>query len=67
MKKLTPNPPKTTANPRWLSSSVTQEYLLPNIRISSLLAIAVGQLMPMLDVMPSSRASSLPQFFPSCS
>ncbi|KIR18938.1 hypothetical protein PFLU4_05170 [Pseudomonas fluorescens] len=34
MKKLTPNPPKTTIYPRWLSSSVTQEYLLPNIRIS---------------------------------
>ncbi|MET3455545.1 hypothetical protein ABIC88_002113 [Pseudomonas kilonensis] len=33
MKKLTPNPPKATANPRWLSSSVTQTYLLLNIRI----------------------------------
>ncbi|RDI06388.1 hypothetical protein LRP86_04055 [Pseudomonas brassicacearum] len=33
MKKLTPNPPKTTTNPRWLSSSVTQTYLLLNIRI----------------------------------
>nr|POA13999.1 hypothetical protein C1892_12910 [Pseudomonas sp. MPBD7-1] len=34
---------------------------------ASLLAIAVGQLMVMLDMMPSSRAGSLPQFFPSCS